>query len=73
VRDLRAPSPSPSLFAGKPLLSLGTKAKLLGTAGALGAGYAGMKTLSAVKDYMEIPAGAHHQHYLRSDVNEYGY
>ncbi len=72
VRDLRAPAAAPSILS-KPLLSTGTKAKLLAGAGALGAGYVGLKGLGAVRDYMSVPAGAHHQGYLRSDVNEYGY
>jgi hypothetical protein len=72
ARQLRAPAPSAPLFS-KPLLSTGTKLKLMGGLGAVGAGYAGMKGLGAVRDYMSVPAGAHHQGYLRSDVNEYGY
>jgi hypothetical protein len=62
-------------FAGpsKPLLSGTTKAKMLGAAGVIGAGYAGMKGLGAVRDYMSVPAGHHHVGYLRSNVNEFGY
>jgi hypothetical protein len=71
-RALKAPAVAPSILS-KPLLSTGTKAKILGGAGALGAGYVGLKGLGAVRDYASIPAGAPHQGYLRSDVNEYGY
>lgn len=57
----------------KSLIGLGTKAKLLGGAGLLGAGYVGMKGLGAVGDYMATPAGYHHVGYIRPDVTDYGY
>jgi hypothetical protein len=57
----------------KPLISGVNKAKMLGAAGVIGAGYAGMKGLGAVRDYMSVPAGHHHVGYLRSNVNEFGY
>lgn len=65
--------PAGQSFLSKPLLSPMTKVKLMGGAAALGAGYAGLKGLGAAKDYMSIPAGTHHQGYVRHDVNEYGY
>lgn len=65
--------PAQRSFASKPLLSPLTKAKLVGGGAALGAGYVGLKGLSAAKDYMSVPSGAPHQGYVRHDVNEYGY
>jgi hypothetical protein len=59
--------------ASKPLLSTGTKLKMMGTAGVLGAGYLGYKGLEAARDYMSVPAGHHHQGYLKQNVNQYGY
>lgn len=64
---------APAPAAAKPLLSFGTKAKILGGAAALGAGYTAMKGLGAARDYMSTPAGNHGSGYLRSDVNQYGY
>ena len=61
----------------KPLLSGMTKAKLLGGAGLLGAGYVGYKGLQAVRDYMMVPSGAHQQwgygSPLRHNITPYGY
>lgn len=70
---------APAAASGKeqPLLGGMTKAKLLGTAGLLGAGYAGYKGLQAVRDYMMVPTGARQQWGygapLRHNVTAYGY
>jgi hypothetical protein len=56
-------------------LGLGTKAKMLGTAGVLGAGYAGFKGLQATRDYMESQPhpGFGKGPAIMKNVNEYGY
>lgn len=59
--------------ASKPFLSTGTQLKMLGTAGILGAGYLGYKGLQAGRDYMNQPAGAHHQGYVREGLSPHGY
>jgi len=57
------------------LPSLSTKAKLIGGAGVLGAGYVGMKGLQAGRDYLNKP---HDPRYgkgpaIQQNVNEFGY
>lgn len=60
----------------KPLLSMGTKAKLLGGAGLLGAGYMGYKGMQTARDYMMMPSGQSNWgpgYAPRAGVTEYGY
>ena len=57
-----------------PFLSSATKAKLLGGAAVAGTGYAGYKgVVKPSIDYMSTPSAAHHEGYMRNNVNEYGY
>ena len=60
--------------AQKSWMNLGTKAKLLGTAGVLGVGYTGFKGMQAARDYMEAQP---HPSFgtgpaIMKNVNEYG-
>lgn len=60
----------------KPWVSTGTKLKLLGGAGLLGAGYMGYKGLQATRDYMMVPSGQSQWgpgYAPRAGVTEYGY
>lgn len=61
--------------AQKSWLGLGTKAKLVGTAGVLGAGYAGFKGMQAARDYMQAqPHGVYGKGpAIAHNVNEFGY
>jgi hypothetical protein len=58
--------------AGKPLISAGTKGKLLAGGALLGAGYVGMKGMQAARDFMMAPGGHSHTP-IQQNVNEYGY
>ena len=69
-----APAAKPA--KSKPLIGTGTKLKMLGGAGLLGAGYVGMKGLEATRDYMMMPSGSFGHTYgapLQHNVSEYGY
>jgi hypothetical protein len=76
-----APVPTPTIpKPGKSPFSIGmgTKAKVLGSAALLGAGYAGYKGLQAAKDYMMMPSGSSMNWgqggpQPMSGVNQYGY
>ncbi len=78
-----APKPTPAAPAAapaaksKPLIGLGTKAKLLGAAGIAGVGYAGYKGLQGASDFMMQPGHSSEWgmtgHIPRAGVNQYGY
>lgn len=60
----------------KPLIGLGTKAKLLGGAAMLGGGYATMKGLQTARDYMMMPSRTQNWGTgapLHHNVSQYGY
>jgi len=57
----------------KPLISMGTKAKIIGGGAILGAGYTGMKVLQTARDYMMMPGGGHQGPPVMNNVNQYGY
>lgn len=57
--------------ASKPLISTGTKAKLLVGGTLAGAGYMGLKGMQAARDFMMAPTG-HSEAPIMNNVNEYG-
>lgn len=74
-KSLGGAAPAAARLQSPRLLSTGTKAKLMVGAGALGAGYAGLKTLQAGRDYLNQP---HHPGWgkgpkIMHDVNEFGH
>jgi hypothetical protein len=64
---------APAAAASKPLLGMGTKAKLVGAGALAGAGYLGYKGLQAGRDYMLAPP--RHSIYgtpVANNINQYG-
>jgi len=66
-----------SMPGKKPLVGLGTKAKLLGGAALLGTGYLAAKGTRTARDYMMVPSSTpvygHGRPPLAHGVNQYGY
>jgi hypothetical protein len=76
------PPPTPASAAsgkpapGKPLIGLGTKAKVMGGLAVAGAGYAGYKGLQTGRDYLMQPTGAQQWGSLpplKHEISAYGY
>jgi hypothetical protein len=58
--------------ASKPLISTGTKAKLLAGGALAGVGYMGLKGMQSARDFMMAPTG-HSEAPIMNNVNELGY
>lgn len=68
-----AAAAAPVAGAGKPLMSMATKGKLMAGGALAGVGYMGMKGMQATRDYMMQPTGAYHGAPVQQNVNQYGY
>lgn len=67
-----AAAAAPAAAKAKPLMSMGTKGKLLAGGALLGTGYVGMKGMQAARDFMMAPS-EHHGAPVMQNVNQYGY